>query len=56
MVFGDVFPNISNPNMIVYEFITYHINFMKSGHIKLDETCLDTQGLFKAHLSNVIDV
>ena len=32
------------------------MNFMYKEHVKLNETCLDTQGHFKAHLSNIMDV
>ena len=56
MVLGDVCPDVSNPNMIVYEFITSHMNFTQNKHVKLDETCLDTQGRFKETLANVMDV
>ena len=56
MVLGYNFPDISKPNTIFYEFNTTHINFIKSEHVKLNVTCLDTQGHFKAHLSNVMDV
>ena len=56
MVLGDVFLEFSNPNMFLYEFRTYHINFIQNKHVKLDETCIETQGRFKANLSNVMDV
>ena len=32
------------------------MNFIQNEHIKLDKTCLDTQGHFKANLSNFMDV
>ena len=32
------------------------MNILKNEHVKLDETCLHTQGHFKATLSNVMDV
>ena len=32
------------------------MNFIKNEHVKLDETCLNTQGHFKATNSNVMDV
>ena len=51
MVLGDVFLDVSNPNMIVYEFNTSHMNFIKNKHVKLDKTCIDTQDHFKANLS-----
>ena len=35
---------------------TSHINFIQNKHVKLDKTCLDTQGCFKANLSNVMDI
>ena len=56
MVDGDVFPEFSNPNMIVYDFRTSQLNFIQNKHVKLNETCLDTQGHFKATFSNVMDV
>ena len=42
--------------MLVYEFNTSHTKFTQNEHVKLIKTCLDTQGLFKAHLLNVMDV
>ena len=56
LVYDDVFPDVSNPNMIVYDSSTTYVNFIQNSDEKLDETCLDTQGYFKAHLLNVIDV
>ena len=56
MVLGDVCQDVSNPNIFAYEFGTYHVNFIQKKHIKLDETCQDTQGRFKANLSNIMDV
>ena len=56
MVLGGTFPDVSNPNITLYEFWTTHMKFIKNRHVKLDETRLDTQGHFKAHLSNVMDV
>ena len=56
LVLGDVFPDVFNPNMIVYDFNTSQMNFIRNEHVKLDETCLDTQGNFKAHLSNIMYV
>ena len=56
MVLADVHPDVSNPDLIVYEFITFHVNFTQYKNIKLDETFLDTQGHFKANLLNVMDV
>ena len=32
------------------------MNFIQIEHVKLDETCQDTQGRVKANLSNVMDV
>ena len=52
MVLVDVCPDVSNPNIFVFEFRTTHMNFIQNKHVKLDETCLDTQGRFKAKLSN----
>ena len=56
MVLGDVYPNVSNPNILVYNIRTSHINFIQCEHVELDETCIDTQGRFKAKLSNVKNV
>ena len=42
--------------MFVYEFKNYQINFILNKHVKLDETYIDTQGHFKANLSNIMDV
>ena len=56
MVLGEVFLDVSNPKMIVYEFRTYHMNFTQNKHVKLNKTCLDPQGRFKVTLSNVMDV
>ena len=56
LVLGDVCPDVSNPNIIVFDFRISYINFIKNEHIKLDETCQDTQGHFKANLLNVTDV
>ena len=56
MVLGDVIPDILNPNMILHYFRTTHMNFTQNEHVKLDETCLDTQGHFKATLLNIMDV
>ena len=56
VVLGDNFPDDSNPNIIFYKFNTSHMNFIQNEHVKLDETCLDTQGLFKENLSNIMDV
>ena len=56
MVLGDVGPDVSNPNMIIDEFRNSHMNFIQNKHVKLEETYIDTQGRFKANLSNVMDV
>ena len=56
MVLGDVFPEVSNPNMLVYNFTTSHMKFIPNKHVKLDITRIDTQSHFKANLSNVMDV
>ena len=56
MVLGDVFQDVSNPNILVYDFSTSHMNFIQNEHVKLNETGIDTQGRFKRKLSNVIDV
>ena len=56
MVHGDNFQEFSNPNTIFYEFNTSHIIFILNEHIKLNETSLGTQGHFKVHLSNIMDV
>ena len=44
------YPDISHQNMFAYNFRTYYMSFVKNEHIKLDETCIDTQGHFKANL------
>ena len=56
MVLGDVFLDVSNPNMLVYEFKTSHLNFIPKEHIKLNETYQDTQGRFMTNLSNIMDI
>ena len=56
MVLGDVFLDVLNPNIRIYEVWTYHTNFIQNEHVNLYETCLDTQDHFKANLSNVMDV
>lgn len=47
MVLGDVIPDVSNPNKLVYKFRTSHINLIQNGHVKLNETCIVTKGQFK---------
>ena len=56
MVIGDNFPEFSYPNMILYKFNTYHMNFIQNEHVKHKETGLDVQGRLKAYLSNALDV
>ena len=56
MVLGDNFLEVSNSNMIFNEFNISAINLIQNEQVKLDEICLDTQGHFKAHLSNFMDV
>ena len=56
LVLGVVFPDFSNLKMILYYFITYHMNFLKNEQLKLEETSLDTQGHFYANFLNVTDV
>ena len=56
LVLREFFLDVSIPNMILYDFSTYNMNFTQNKHIKLNETCLDTQGYFKAHLPNDMDV
>ena len=55
MVLGDFCLDISNPNIILHEIITSKMNFIQNEHVKREETFLDTQGRFKANLSNVMD-
>ena len=55
MVLGDVFLDVSNPNINVYDINTCNMNFIQNEHVKLDETFLDTQGLFKAYLLNFMN-
>ena len=56
MVLGDVFLDVSKPNILVYKFVSYNIIFIMNEHVKPDKTCIDTQGHFKVNLSNVMDV
>ena len=53
---GNIYLDVSNPNMTVYDFKTSHMNFIKNENIKLDKTCVETQGHFKATCSNIMDV
>ena len=55
LVLGDFCPDVSNSNIFIYEFRTSHINFIQK-NIKLNETCQDKQGRYKATLLNVIDI
>ena len=34
--------------------MTYNMSFIQNKHVKLDETCIDKQGHFKACLSNIM--
>ena len=45
MVLGDIFLEVSNPNMFLYEFKTSHINFIQNEQIILEETCYDIRGI-----------
>lgn len=56
IVLRDVFADLSNPNMTIYEFRTSNNNFIQNEQAKLDETCLNTEGYVKETLSNIIDV
>ena len=56
MVLGTVCAYFSNPNILLYDFITYHMNFIQKEHVKLDETCIDARGRLKANLPNVMNV
>ena len=56
MVLGYVCPDVSIPNIILYEFIHCHLNLIQNEQVKLNKTHLDTQGHFMATLSNVVDV
>ena len=56
MVVGDIFTKNSNPNILIYKFRTSQINFIQNKHVKLNETCEETQGRFNAKDSNVMDV
>ena len=56
MFLGDSFLDVSNQNMIVYEFNTSRINFFQNKHVKLDETRLGTLGHFMAYFSIVMDI
>ena len=50
MVLRDFSLDVSNTDMFLYEFKNSHINFIKKEHVKLDETCQDTQGHQGKHL------
>ena len=56
MVLGDVFPDVSNPNMIKYEFSTFKMNFTQNEPVKLDETCLDTHKHIEPHMRHIGDL
>ena len=56
LILGDVFLDVSNLNMILYEFITAHMNFTENEHVKHDEALLNIQGYLKSHYSNDMDV
>ena len=56
MVIWDVFLDISDPNMLVYEIFTYNISFIQNEHVKFDEKRQDTQGNYKANLSKVMEI
>ena len=56
IVLGDVYPDVSNPNIIVYDFRTYKMNFIQNAQVKVDKTCLETQSRSKPNLSNTMDV
>ncbi len=56
LVLGGVLPDVSNPNIILYDFINSHLYLIKNEYVKLDETCPDTQCHFKVYLLNVVDV
>ena len=56
IVLGDVFPDVSNPNIIYITLGNLYMNFIQKEHVKLNEIYQDTQGHFKANLSNVVDV
>ena len=49
MVLGDVFLDVSNLNMIIYDFRTCNMNFIQKKHVKLDETCLDHKVILRQH-------
>ena len=50
------YPEVSNPNMLVYKFRTYNMILIQNEHVKIDETYIDTQGRFKENHSSVMDV
>ena len=56
MVLGDVCLSVSKLNMIFYNFRTSYMNLIKKEHVKLNETCINSEGRFKANLLNVMDV
>ena len=53
MVLGDVFPDVSNPNMLIYNFRTSHMNFIQNERVKLNKTCLVHKVI---SIANVMDV
>ena len=44
------------PNMTVYKFNTFDMNFIQNEHVKLNETRLDVQGQLNIYLSNTLDI
>ena len=53
MVLWDNFPDVSNPNMIIYKFNTSNMNFIQNERVKLDETRLDVQSQLKTYFEHL---
>ena len=52
----ELYLDVFNQNVIVYEFRNFHINLIQNKHVKLDETYIDRQGRFKENLLNIMKV
>ena len=49
MVLGDIFPDVSNKNMLVYDFRTSDLNFILNEHVKLYKTCIEIFKFTQVH-------
>ena len=52
LILGDFFPNVFNPNMLIYKCKYSHFNFIKNEHV--GDTLIHIRS-FQGHLSNVMD-